>query len=66
MWGVSFLHFECYFVLFTQQYAAAMQRCYLVVLDAQRIGEADALVAKLEVPEHLRFPIGFHGFWADR
>ncbi|XP_073107168.1 carotenoid cleavage dioxygenase 7, chloroplastic-like [Elaeis guineensis] len=47
------------------EYAVARQRCYLVVLDAERIGEADALVAKLEVPKHLTFPLGFHGFWAD-
>ncbi|EHA8589153.1 carotenoid cleavage dioxygenase 7, chloroplastic [Cocos nucifera] len=48
------------------EYAVARQRCYLVVLDAKRIGEANALVAKLEVPKHLTFPLGFHGFWAAR
>ncbi|KAJ8748842.1 hypothetical protein K2173_013273 [Erythroxylum novogranatense] len=46
------------------EYAVAIQRCYLVILDARRIGEADALVARLEVPKHLNFPLGFHGFWS--
>ncbi|KAF3440062.1 hypothetical protein FNV43_RR18340 [Rhamnella rubrinervis] len=46
------------------QYAVSVQRCYLVILDPKRIGEADhALVARLEVPKHLNFPLGFHGFW---
>lgn len=40
------------------------QRCYLVILDAQRIGEKNEVVARLEVPRHLNFPLGFHGFWA--
>lgn len=47
------------------QYAVSIQRCYLVVLDPKRIGETDALVARLEVPKHLNFPLGFHGFWAN-
>ncbi|KAK9910943.1 hypothetical protein M0R45_034877 [Rubus argutus] len=46
------------------EYAVAVQRCYLVILDAKKIGAADALVARLEVPKHLNFPLGFHGFWA--
>ncbi|KAJ4827636.1 Carotenoid cleavage dioxygenase 7, chloroplastic [Turnera subulata] len=47
------------------EYAVAIQRCYLVILNAKRIGESDALVARLEVPRHLNFPLGFHGFWAN-
>ncbi|KAM5554711.1 hypothetical protein ABKV19_022895 [Rosa sericea] len=47
------------------EYAVAVQRCYLVILDSKRIGAADALVARLEVPKHLNFPLGFHGFWAS-
>ncbi|OMO69554.1 Carotenoid oxygenase [Corchorus capsularis] len=47
------------------EYAVAVQRCYLVILDPKRIGETDALVARLEVPKHLNFPLGFHGFWAN-
>ncbi|XP_021804712.1 carotenoid cleavage dioxygenase 7, chloroplastic [Prunus avium] len=46
------------------EYAVSVQRCYLVILDSKRIGEEDALVARLEVPKHLNFPLGFHGFWA--
>ncbi|XP_068650744.1 carotenoid cleavage dioxygenase 7, chloroplastic [Aristolochia californica] len=46
------------------EYAVSIQRCYLVVLDAKSIGNADALVARLEVPRNLNFPLGFHGFWA--
>ncbi|PKU63747.1 Carotenoid cleavage dioxygenase 7, chloroplastic [Dendrobium catenatum] len=45
------------------EYAIFRQKCYLVVLDAKRIGDEDAIVVKLEVPEHLSFPFGFHGFW---
>ncbi|KAL6124482.1 hypothetical protein ACLB2K_076994 [Fragaria x ananassa] len=47
------------------EYAVAVQRCYLVILDSKKIGAADALVARLEVPKHLNFPLGFHGFWAS-
>ncbi|XWS45860.1 hypothetical protein CRYUN_Cryun14cG0015600 [Craigia yunnanensis] len=47
------------------EYAVSIQRCYLVILDPKRIGETDALVARLEVPKHLNFPLGFHGFWAN-
>ncbi|TVU14977.1 hypothetical protein EJB05_38474, partial [Eragrostis curvula] len=47
------------------EYAVNDHRCYLLVLDARKIGERNALVAKLEVPKHLTFPMGFHGFWAD-
>ncbi|PON61199.1 Carotenoid cleavage dioxygenase [Parasponia andersonii] len=46
------------------EYAVSVQKCYLVILNAKKIGETDALVAKLEVPRHLNFPLGFHGFWA--
>jgi 9-cis-beta-carotene 9',10'-cleaving dioxygenase len=47
------------------QYAVSEDRCNLVVLDARKIGKKSALVAKLQVPKHLTFPMGFHGFWAD-
>ncbi|XP_062226354.1 carotenoid cleavage dioxygenase 7, chloroplastic-like [Phragmites australis] len=47
------------------EYAVSDHRCHLVVLDARKIGERNAIVAKLEVPKHLTFPMGFHGFWAD-
>ncbi|XP_042509935.1 carotenoid cleavage dioxygenase 7, chloroplastic isoform X2 [Macadamia integrifolia] len=50
--------------LLVVEYAVSIQRCYLVILNAKRIGEADALVARLEVPKHLNFPLAFHGFWA--
>nr|AIF27228.1 carotenoid cleavage dioxygenase 7 [Crocus sativus] len=48
------------------EYAVSKQRCYLVILDARNIGGANAMVAKLEVPKHLNFPLGFHGFWSAR
>nr|XP_043630874.1 carotenoid cleavage dioxygenase 7, chloroplastic [Erigeron canadensis] len=48
------------------EYAVAEQMCYLVILDAKKIGETNAVVARLEVPKHLNFPIGFHGFWAPK
>lgn len=51
--------------LVSLQYAVSDHRCHLVLLDARKIGERDAVVAKLEVPKHLTFPMGFHGFWAD-
>ncbi|KAK8944361.1 hypothetical protein KSP39_PZI008362 [Platanthera zijinensis] len=53
-------------VVEVKQYAVFKKRCYLVVLDAKRVGHDDAVVAKMEVPEHLTFPFGFHGFWVDR
>lgn len=40
------------------------QRCYLVVLDSKLIGMKNGVVARYEVPRHLNFPLGFHGFWA--
>ncbi|XP_073144507.1 carotenoid cleavage dioxygenase 7, chloroplastic-like [Henckelia pumila] len=46
------------------EYAVSTQRCYLVVLDSTLIGKHNALVARFEVPKHLNFPLGFHGFWA--
>uniref|UniRef100_A0A7N2LFL6 Uncharacterized protein n=1 Tax=Quercus lobata TaxID=97700 RepID=A0A7N2LFL6_QUELO len=46
------------------EYAVSIQRCYLVILDPKRIGEDDALIARLDVSKHLNFPLGFHGFWA--
>ncbi|KAH7687607.1 9-cis-beta-carotene 9'10'-cleaving dioxygenase protein, partial [Dioscorea alata] len=47
------------------EYEVSKQMCYLVILDAKRIGKADAVKTKLEVPSFLRFPLGFHGFWAN-
>uniref|UniRef100_A0A0D9W7X3 Carotenoid cleavage dioxygenase 7 n=1 Tax=Leersia perrieri TaxID=77586 RepID=A0A0D9W7X3_9ORYZ len=47
------------------EYAVSKHRCHLVVLDAKKIGGKNALVAKLEVPKNLTFPMGFHGFWGD-
>ncbi|XP_051144299.1 carotenoid cleavage dioxygenase 7, chloroplastic-like [Andrographis paniculata] len=48
------------------EYAMARERCFLVVLDSRLIGVdgRDPVVARFEVPKHLRFPLGFHGFWA--
>ncbi|KAF7825222.1 carotenoid cleavage dioxygenase 7, chloroplastic [Senna tora] len=46
------------------QYAVSMQRCYLVILNPKKIGTSNALVARMEIPRHLNFPLGFHGFWA--
>nr|GMD36527.1 carotenoid cleavage dioxygenase 7, chloroplastic [Ipomoea batatas] len=51
--------------LLVVEYAVATQRCYLVVLDAKQIGKSKAMVARAEVPRHLNFPLGFHGFWAS-
>nr|AKQ19158.1 carotenoid cleavage dioxygenase 7 [Petunia x hybrida] len=50
--------------LLVVEYAVSTQRCYLVVLDAQKIGDKGEVVARLEVPRNLNFPVGFHGFWA--
>ncbi|KAI3504298.1 hypothetical protein L1887_32867 [Cichorium endivia] len=50
--------------LLVVEYAVSEQKSYLVILDAKRIGETNAIVAKLEVPKSLNFPLGFHGFWA--
>ncbi|KAE9617861.1 putative oxidoreductase [Lupinus albus] len=47
-------------------YAVSMQRCYLVMLNPKRIGSTNAVVARLEIPRHLNFPLGFHGFWAAK
>ncbi|CAI9786030.1 unnamed protein product [Fraxinus pennsylvanica] len=52
--------------LLVVEYAVSTQRCYLVILDSKLIGEKNALVARFEVPRHLNFPLGFHGFWAPR
>ncbi|KAI9165169.1 hypothetical protein LWI28_008960 [Acer negundo] len=50
--------------LLVVEYAVSIQRCFLVILNPKRIGEDDALVARLEVPGNFNFPLGFHGFWA--
>ncbi|KAJ0970573.1 hypothetical protein J5N97_018532 [Dioscorea zingiberensis] len=47
------------------EYEVSKQRCHLVILDAKRMGEANAVKAKLEVPRQLTFPFGFHGFWTN-
>ncbi|VYS55566.1 unnamed protein product [Arabidopsis thaliana] len=47
------------------EYAVSVERCYLVILDAKKIGESDAVVSRLEVPRNLTFPMGFHGLWAS-
>lgn len=49
--------------LLVVEYAVSTQKCYLVILDAKRIGNSNAVVARAEVPRHLNFPLGFHGFW---
>ncbi|KAK8945103.1 hypothetical protein KSP39_PZI008353 [Platanthera zijinensis] len=48
----SFVSYICY--LFLEQYAVLKQMCYLVVLDAKRLGHEDAVIVKMEVPPHLR------------
>ncbi|KAI4354753.1 hypothetical protein L6164_003596 [Bauhinia variegata] len=50
--------------LLVVEYAVSVQRCYLVILNPKRIGKSNALVARIEVPRHLNFPLGFHGVWA--
>ncbi|XP_057981204.1 carotenoid cleavage dioxygenase 7, chloroplastic [Malania oleifera] len=50
--------------LLVVEYAVSIQRCYLLILNPRRIGESNAIVARIEVPRYLSFPIGFHGFWA--
>nr|ALJ10991.1 carotenoid cleavage dioxygenase 7b [Chrysanthemum x morifolium] len=50
--------------LLVVEYAVSEQRCHLVILDAKKIGDTNAVVARLEVPKSLNFPLGFHGFWA--
>ncbi|KAL7121040.1 hypothetical protein ACP275_02G159000 [Erythranthe tilingii] len=51
--------------LLVVEYAVSTQRCYLVVLDSKSIGKKNnSVVARFEVPRHLNFPLGFHGFWA--
>ncbi|XP_019433092.1 PREDICTED: carotenoid cleavage dioxygenase 7, chloroplastic [Lupinus angustifolius] len=52
--------------LLVVEYAVSMQRCYLVILNPKRIGLTNAVVARLEIPRHLNFPMGFHGFWAAK
>nr|AEQ30075.1 carotenoid cleavage dioxygenase 7 [Phelipanche ramosa] len=50
--------------LLVVEYAVSNRRCYLLVLDSKLIGKKNALVARFEVPKHLNFPLGFHGFWS--
>ncbi|XP_071691170.1 carotenoid cleavage dioxygenase 7, chloroplastic [Rutidosis leptorrhynchoides] len=50
--------------LLVVEYAVSEQKCYLAILDAKKIGETNEVVARLEVPKHMNFPLGFHGFWA--
>ncbi|CAK7347820.1 unnamed protein product [Dovyalis caffra] len=42
--------------LLVVEYAVAIQRCYLVILNPKRIGEADAVVARLEIPSQRFLP----------
>ncbi|KAF6140368.1 hypothetical protein GIB67_005293 [Kingdonia uniflora] len=51
--------------LIVVEYAVSIQTCYLVILNPKRIGEVDAVVARLKVPKNMNFPLGFHGFWVD-
>lgn len=37
-----------------------------MILDARNVGRTEAVVARIEVPKDLNFPLGFHGFWAER
>ncbi|GKC03948.1 hypothetical protein Tco_0995558 [Tanacetum coccineum] len=39
-------------------------RCYLVILDAKKTGETNAVVARLEVSKFLNISLGFHRFRA--
>ncbi|XP_057806169.1 carotenoid cleavage dioxygenase 7, chloroplastic-like [Salvia miltiorrhiza] len=50
--------------LLVVEYAVSTQRCYFVILDAKLIGKKNGVIARFEVPRHLNFPLGFHGFWA--
>ncbi|KAK9742772.1 hypothetical protein RND81_03G196300 [Saponaria officinalis] len=45
------------------EYEVSHRLCNLLILDAKRVGEASALVARFEVPKSLTFPLGFHGTW---
>ncbi|KAL2892513.1 Carotenoid cleavage dioxygenase 7 chloroplastic [Bienertia sinuspersici] len=45
------------------EYVVSRRRCNLVILDSRRFGEAEAIIARFEVPRSLTFPLGFHGTW---
>ncbi|XP_010692117.1 carotenoid cleavage dioxygenase 7, chloroplastic isoform X2 [Beta vulgaris subsp. vulgaris] len=45
------------------EYVASRRMCNLVILDAERVGGVRAVIARLEVPRSLTFPLGFHGTW---
>lgn len=47
------------------QHSATEETCYLVVLDAQKIGQDGAVVCRLRVPKQFSFPMGFHSSWED-
>ncbi|GMH00628.1 hypothetical protein Nepgr_002467 [Nepenthes gracilis] len=49
--------------LLVVEYAVSLHICYLVILNPKRIGEADSVIARFEVPKFLTFPFGFHGIW---
>uniref|UniRef100_A0A803LIA2 Uncharacterized protein n=2 Tax=Chenopodium quinoa TaxID=63459 RepID=A0A803LIA2_CHEQI len=49
--------------LLVVEYVVSRRMCNLVILDAKRIGDARAVIAKFEVPKSLTFPLGFHGAW---
>ncbi|KAL9234360.1 hypothetical protein vseg_009240 [Gypsophila vaccaria] len=48
------------------EYVVSHRMCNLLILDANQVGEASALVARFEVPRSLTFPLGFHGTWTLR
>ncbi|XP_074321518.1 carotenoid cleavage dioxygenase 7, chloroplastic [Silene latifolia] len=48
------------------EYVVSRRMCNLLILDAKRIGEANVLVARFEVPKSLTFPLGFHGTWTPK
>ncbi|KAL8140412.1 hypothetical protein V2J09_006433 [Rumex salicifolius] len=45
------------------EYAVSEGECYIVIIDAMKIGESNPLVARYVVPKYLTFPLGFHGVW---
>ena len=61
---IQVAYFRRYSFLSLLQYAVRMRKCYLVILDARKIGRTEGVVARIEVPKELNFPLGFHGFWS--
>ncbi|CAO2834049.1 unnamed protein product [Amaranthus hypochondriacus] len=52
--------------LLVVEYVASRRKCNLVILDAKRVGEVRAVVARFEVPKSFTFPLGFHGTWTSK